>query len=322
MEKLQCIVDSRTLVRNINRYDRPVLLMIKADAYGLGARETVAHLDGHVLGYGVATQHEGMLLRSYTDKPILVTTPWWDDASALSRYALTPLVGSAEQLNRLVRSGYRGCIHLKVNSGMNRFGVATAAEAVALTIMAQRNGMSVRGIATHYAQASARVQQNKRFAPVVTAVEGICGRVLRHAEASSCADTAWYDMVRVGMNVYRNSVHIQSEWLAVHAVPAGAAVGYDGVFVAPSDGYIGVLCGGYADGLDKRLIGHNVYANGEYHPIVAVCMDVCLVWLRCPCRAGQKVTVLDRTMPCPQQYSLYEMYTALHRGRAHIEWIT
>ncbi len=76
MEKLQCIVDGKTLISNIERYDRPVLLMIKADAYGLGAKETVAVLDNKVLGYGVATQQEGMRLRAYTRKPILVTTPW------------------------------------------------------------------------------------------------------------------------------------------------------------------------------------------------------------------------------------------------------
>ena len=73
-------IDLGALVRNGERFEReagrPILPMVKADAYGLGAVRVARALEPISWGFGVATVEEGEeLRRARIDKPILVFSP-------------------------------------------------------------------------------------------------------------------------------------------------------------------------------------------------------------------------------------------------------
>jgi len=84
--------------------------------------------------------------------------------------------------------------------------------------------------------------------------------------------------------------------LSVKEVPAGALIGYGGMFRAPRPMRIAVLAAGYADGIPHRLSNRgSVIADGKLCPIIgAVSMDLTTVDVsQCPgMKVGDPVTLL------------------------------
>ena len=301
-----CRVDINRIRTAILRYRRPLLLMAKANCYGLGLRVARA-VEPQVFGFGVAFGIEGKRLRRYTAKPILVTTPCYQ-LQDLMQYNLIPLVGSVDEARRLAAVNAPLTVHIKLNTGLNRFGVDSLNELRTLLDVLHSNPyLKIEGVATHYANRLAYCTQNALAKPLLSYIYAREGALLWHSQATStamCAD----GMLRVGMGAYRGSVALLSRLVAVRYVQRGTCVGYDGCYVAPADGYIGVAVGGYADGIAKCMVGWRIRCRGCMHPIAAVCMDVTLIWLTCPCRVGDEVCYLDENSVDPPQ-GLYEMYT-------------
>src|SRR5579862_1399955 len=120
-------VDLGALVRNgaavQSHAGVPILPMIKADAYGLGAIRAARALESlDPWGYGVATVAEGEALRKAgIGRSILVFTPLLPgDFDAVERSNLTPTLSDAAGI---AAWGERGKPwHLAIDTGMNRAG--------------------------------------------------------------------------------------------------------------------------------------------------------------------------------------------------------
>ena len=307
MNVLQCEVDCAVVRDNLRAFGRPVILMAKAHCYGLGL-QVAQDVESCVAAYGVAYGTEGIELRAMTDKPILVTTPVWE-VEQVVRHRLSPMVQSAEDARRLVSARGPVAVHLKLNTGMNRFGLSSPHEVAAvLRVLGTNPYIRVAGAYTHYASASAYVEQNRRLLPLLAALPA---GVAVHTQATATASMRGYDLLRVGMGAYAHSVRLCGRVMALRRLRAGQGAGYDGVYVAPYDVTLAVVSGGYADGISRALVGHLVRIGAHLHPIVAVCMDVSLVRLRAPCAVGDKAWILGDTID-PKAVSLYEMYTGLH----------
>src|SRR5687767_11073807 len=122
-------IDLGALQRNgaalARRAGVPLLPMIKADAYGLGAEAAVRALDPlEPWGYGVASVAEGEELRSFDVKrPIVVFTPLLEaDLARLGAAKLTPTLGFASEIDAWRRRG-GGSWHLSIDTGMSRAGI-------------------------------------------------------------------------------------------------------------------------------------------------------------------------------------------------------
>jgi len=121
-------VDLGALVRNASALAKhagvPIIPMIKADAYGLGA-EQVAHALEHLspLAYGIATVEEGQELRDAgITRQLIVFTPLLPEEFEAAHLArLTPTLGSNAQIEawKIYGSPYI----LSVDTGMARAGV-------------------------------------------------------------------------------------------------------------------------------------------------------------------------------------------------------
>lgn len=99
--------------------------VVKADGYGHGAVEAARALEGEADGFCVAITDEGVALRAAgISGEILVFTPPMDadDIARARFYGLTVTVNSAATA-RLC--GELNC-HIKVNTGMNRYGCSIA----------------------------------------------------------------------------------------------------------------------------------------------------------------------------------------------------
>ena len=122
-------VDLGALVRNGAALQRhagvPLVPMVKADAYGLGAvacARALERLDPH--GFGVATVREveelraaGISRRIYVFSPILP-----DDFAAARAARAVPTIGDPAAIAAWVQSG-GGTWHLAIETGMHRAGL-------------------------------------------------------------------------------------------------------------------------------------------------------------------------------------------------------
>ena len=307
-------VDLTALAANFRllRADLPIavrlLYVLKADAYGLGAvtaaRVALAHGASHLAVY---TLGEAATLRQAgIDAPILLLGERLiDELPYALDLDLETCVGRLEIAERLSSLGLaRGRpvpIHIKVNTGMNRFGFAWREVLQWSHALAQWPGLHFAGMMSHFAQsdelekAFARTQL-ARFRGCVATVQaaGIQPTLLHHCNSGGAMDLsdAHFDLVRVGVlahGVQPSSVcrrvlglqpvlSVKARIVTVQSVEPGDTVGYGMRWQAQRPSRIGVLPLGFADGFPRvRNEGHALL-QGRRVPIVGgVAMDALLV---------------------------------------------
>ncbi len=283
--------------------------VVKADAYGHGAIEVARGLAGLVERFAVSLVEEGIELRDAgIDQPILVMGPSLAGGHReLVERGLTAVVSDPADLEALAAIGRaRGRpvpVHLKVDTGMGRLGIA-AAELGPLVARARTGGgVALEGLCTHFASAdlpdaaAAGAVTHAQLAAFDRAIAdahaaGAAGLV-RHAANSAAVirfPAARFDLVRPGLAMYGNGLAPEREALQpvmrlvshiaqVRAVAAGQAVSYGGLWRAPRPSRVAVLPIGYADGYPRRLTGSGeVLVGGRRCPVVgAISMDMTLV---------------------------------------------
>lgn len=283
-----------------------VLAAVKADAYGHGAVRVGRVLQERGLAdmLGVATVPEALELRAGgITLPILklshVLTP--DEAQAVCAADVVTACVSAENVALLAGRGAR--VHLKVDTGMGRIGVA-AREAADLAAAAQSAGLSVEGIFTHMPVSDDPAcddysrEQVARFRAVVDAVHDRLGRRLDHVHMANSGavlahEDSWLTMVRPGIMLYGyapdgatpRTVPLEPvlQWRTrvsfVKRVVAGESVGYGRTWTARENTCVATLPVGYADGYPRVLSNRgSVLVGGVARPVVGrVCMDQLMV---------------------------------------------
>ncbi|HEX4227755.1 MAG TPA: alanine racemase [Bryobacteraceae bacterium] len=306
-----------------------VMPVVKADAYRHGAVEVSRTLEAQGARWlAVSNTEEGVVLRDAGIKTrILVMAdflPFTRDV--LLGCELTPVLHSLADiaaLDRLaVERNRRYAYHLKLDTGMGRLGVRCDAATVGNAILAAKN-VDMEGLLTHFAsagnyQTAQTDEQIVLFEQIVEglAVQGIHPTLLHMSSTIPVAygrKRAWQGMVRPGHAIYgylsaargtalhrvlnvKPALSWRATVLAVKDIPAGAQVGYGGIFRAQQPMRIAVLAAGYADGIPHRLGNRgSVIVNGKFAPILgAVSMDLTTIDVtQSPeLRVGDPVTLL------------------------------
>jgi alanine racemase len=291
-----------------------VMAIVKANAYGHGAIPVArAALRGGAHWLGVVSVGEALELRAANiTAPILVTgatPPEWTPAAVANEVTLTiftldlarALSDAARALNRRAR------LHLKVDTGMSRLGVAPEqAVALARALHALPN-IEIEGVYTHLAAADMPSadgwgdaftrQQIATFDEVVNALAtaGITPRY-RHCANSPATlrfPEARFNLIRSGILIcgldpdplvprpagFLPALAFKARVTHVRTVAAGAYLGYGGAYRAPRAQRIAIVGVGYADGYRRALVNKGqVLLHGTRAPIVGrVCMDQCFV---------------------------------------------
>lgn len=262
--------------------------VVKADAYGHGAPAVAAALSGIADMFAVALVEEGAQLRhAGIAEDILVLCPPLCEADVLrgARHRLILTVADAADYSLIVRTcvRYGVCVacHVKVNTGMNRFGFDEPEFAAFLAGRFSDN-VRVEGIYSHFYRpesASAAERQFVLFRHFCMLAQGAFGRLVCHIAATggSLASEAYcLDMVRIGLGLYgylpdgfslpenplRPALSVWSTVACAREYRGGGA-GY-GSYV-PQSRSLSVLRAGYADGFFRvRGRGNNL------------CMDACV----------------------------------------------
>ncbi len=307
-------VDLAALAQNfcLIRADLPagtrLLYVAKDDAYGIGAvrASEVALAHGADL-LAVFTLGEAAALRDAGIRaPILLLGERLpDELEWVVRLGVETCVGNigiAQALSGIgTRLGRPVRIHVKVNTGMNRFGFAWRDVAGWSRALAGLPGLGFAGVLGHFAQsdetekAFARTQ-NERFARCLAALEeaGIRPDLVHHCNSGGFLDLpeAHHDVVRVGLlaqGVYPSSVcrrlaglrtvlSVKARVAAIQELAPGDTVGYGMRWTAGRPSRIGVLSLGYGDGFPRVRNEGSALVGGRRAPIVGgVTMDALMV---------------------------------------------
>ena len=279
-------IDLGALRRNVRRLvdaagGAEVWAVVKAHAYGHGATDCAdAALGAGATALCVATVAEGLALRAHIPEARIIVLgpaanreiPWAREA------ALELVVGDA------IPEGVR--VHVKLDSGMGRWGVSELATPV----------REVVGVMTHLATADSDPafarEQLERFR---AATDGLS--LTRHAANSAATlrlPESQLDAVRCGVALYGLSpfgtdpaedglapvLRWESEVSLSKLLRPGDSTGYGRRFVAERDTWIGIVPVGYADGFRRDLTGTEVLVGGERRRVVgAVSMDALAIEL-------------------------------------------
>jgi len=299
--------------------DRTALLaVVKANAYGHGLEQVApVCLDAGVAMLGVHSAEEVRQLRRLrVSTPILVMgylTP--EQVQEVVEPDVHVLLSSRQVMQALAaqarRLGAPLPVHIKVDTGTHRQGVPPD-EAGELADTAGRAGLSVVGVATHFANIedttdhSYAFLQLERFREAIGAVERAVGKVpWVHASCSAAAllfRESDFSLIRVGISLYGHwpSKETHLSWMLAHGrdgvklrpalswrarigqlkvVSPGDPIGYGLTYRTTRLSHIAVLPVGYFDGYPRALSSRSwVIVGGRRAPVVGrVCMDVIMV---------------------------------------------
>lgn len=284
---------------------RGILAVVKADAYGHGAIETVKTFESvnkPPEQYGVAYADEAAELRKAgLEKPLLVFDLLGEhNIAAVTELHLTATVADYKQIQLLGNYAAHKPrpVHINVDTGMGRVGVHHRDAAELIRAIASTQYVELAGVYTHLSTSDERDKtyarlQLQRFNALIEQMksEGItCGRV--HAANSGAVldmPEAYYDMVRPGISLYgyypssetsesiklKPVMELVSQVSTVRTFEKDEPVSYGRRYITPGKTKIVSVPLGYADGVNRNLTNKmTALINGKTYPQVGtVTMD-------------------------------------------------
>lgn len=276
-----------------------LIAVVKANAYGAGAAVVAPALEAAgVDRFAVVWPHEGYLLRQAgVTRPIIVLGHAFPaDATQALRARLTLTCHSlalAEALSAAaVEAGTVARVHIKVDTGLHRFGVELD-EAIALAHACRElPGLEVEGLTTHMANAdeaddSFSDEQHRRFEAAAAALPWIPYRHTANTATALRREAFRYSGVRLGLALHgelppntpgpalRQVLALRARLARVAVVAPGEGVSYGLTWRAARPTRAGLVPIGYADGWRRSLSNAGeVLVEGRRCPMIGrVCMD-------------------------------------------------
>jgi alanine racemase len=261
-----------------------ILTVVKADAYGHGLKQIAALLMQRGADiFGVANLAEAHAVRSVgRGWPVLMLgacLPGEVETAVLDE--VMPTISSSREArlfsSAAARLGRTASVHVKVDTGMGRLGVAVKDAVRLIREMVRMPGLRLQGLYTHYSSAEddavfSRVQR-ERFDHVLKQLAGEGIQIpLVHANNSGALlhePGTLHNLVRPGLLVYGvippgrrpNAVRLRRQLRPalsfkcrvgfVKEIPAGTPVSYGRTYVARRRMRVATLTAGYGDGYPR-----------------------------------------------------------------------
>jgi alanine racemase len=294
-----------------------VCAVVKADAYGHGAVECSRALQGEGAKWlGVTSLDEAIPLRDagIQSNILLMTGFWRGEEAEIIRLQLTPTVWELWQIESLDKAAAglgvaRHPVHLKVDTGMGRLGVAVEQLPAVLRALSTAKYLRLEGLSTHLASSEimdapsvAEQERNFEAARNIVREAGFEPSFVHMANTGAVISRreTWNTMVRPGVALYGYYLPFQRAgrevsggtlrlpvkpiltWktriLSLRNFAANQPLGYGGTYATKAPAHVAVLPVGYADGYNRQLSNRGrVIVRDHYAPIVGrISMDLTL----------------------------------------------
>lgn len=295
-----------------------VCAVVKADAYGHGALECSKALEAEGAKWlGVTSLDEAIPLREAGIRAniLLMTGFWRGEETEIVRLHLTPTVWELWQIESLDKAAAalgaaQHPVHLKVDTGMGRLGVAVDQLPAVLNVLREAKHLTVEGLSTHLASSeimdAPSVGEQQRSFDTARRLVREAGFDPKYAHVANTGAVisrreTWNTMVRPGVALYGYYLPFQRAgrevsggtlrlpvkpiltWktriLSLRNFGANHALGYNGTYVTKAPARVAVLPVGYADGFNRQLSNRGrVILREHYAPILgSISMDLTLV---------------------------------------------
>ena len=282
-----------------------IIAMVKANAYGYGDIKISQELQKlGVNFFGVADFEEGINLRkSGIAGRIMVMNPGLQNLEVIINYKLEPVVYSYAILLKLcsiAKKKKQISIHIKLNTGMNRWGFNTHEVPAVIQMLKNTKNIRIASIYSHFS--SAKKSKNDEFSmrqihdfqnqyekfskqfnyKIDTHIHNSFGLIRKIGSIKK------FDFIRVGLALYggladkdlTSIAELKCSIAQIRYVQPGESIGYGRNFIAQKKIKIGVIPFGYADGLQRSWANGILkfyYKNYLLPTIGDISMDSCTV---------------------------------------------
>ena len=306
----------------------PAGAAVKADGYGLGAREVAeALVEAGCRAFFVSTWAEAEALGNLPREISLVVLHGVgpNDGESALRLGARPCLNTPEQVARWKEMARDRPCDVMIDTAMNRLGLRP----VEIDML---DGLTIETLHSHLACADEdnplNGMQLERFRAVVSAVPARRYSMANSAGVGLGRDYS-FDLVRPGISLYggvqreefegsiRQVARVEAQVVQRRIIPVGESCGYGATFVASKDTEAAILNIGYADGYLRGFSSHGSAFAGEYAlPVLGrVSMDLLAVGCDAAPRLKEGDWVeIDYDLPSASKQSglsQYELLTTL-----------
>lgn len=304
---LSVMWDNYSKLKELNQ-GKPIIPVIKADAYGHGAAEVMKFFFSKgVRKFAMAKIEEVLELKDklkcegnlglFGESDIIVFCPLFvrDLPTLLKLRNVIPIVSDINFLREMDKfareNGVKIRFGVEIDTGMGRLGIHHREIDTLLEVLGSLDSLELTDVMTHFPSSDFdrefSLHQLGIFDRVLEKIRKIYPGAKSHASNSggvlNIPEASKYDYARCGLSVYgyypnmalkskadiRNSLTLKSYVALKKFFRKGESISYNRTYFMKDDGYIGVVPCGYADGI-PTLYSNNmeVVINGRKYPVV------------------------------------------------------
>lgn len=259
-----------------------IMAVVKSNAYGHDACKTArAALQAGASKLAVTYLDEAIALReSGITVPILILGPSLEDcATDIVKYEIMQSISELSLVQALskeaVRQNKKALVNIKINTGMNRFGLEPHEALDFIKKVQALENIEIEGIFTHLSSSYANIAVTERHFEIFNAVIKDLEAHNIHIPYKHCCNTGgiinfphmYLNQVRPALLIttsypaidpkntmdLREAMRLKTKLLSIRNVTAGAAIGYNEMFVTDKPAKIAVIAAGWGDGIPREL---------------------------------------------------------------------
>ena len=302
--------------------------VVKANAYGHGI-ECIKYMIKAGINYlAVSSLEEAIKIREIeNDIPILVLEPInYIGIKDAINYNITITIDNVDYFNKLIKDNIKIKFHLKVDSGMNRFGLKNKEE-IKYIVDNSTDSLFLEGIFTQLSSGSGNefIREKNNFLELTSLID-LSNIPIVHLERTLTLeqhDKLDFDNgIRVGLLMYgfnkqkyipslkrkifnrltfkkdnftpsilnlETVLKFYTEVIEIKKVAKGEIIGYGGMYDATNDVKIAILPYGFAD--FSFINKSYVYINNKKYNIIVNYMDITAIIVDNEINVGDKVEI-------------------------------
>jgi alanine racemase len=249
-----------------------IMAIVKGEAYGHGLVEVAKSIENYVDYLGVGLEYEAIKLRENgIHKPILILSPYFDADKVLD-FHITPSIDNIDDLIHLSKKAAErdeiAKFHLKINTGMNRFGVSPEKLDEFIDTYLNLKNISLEGVFSHFAAVYNQAYVNQQLSIFNSSIEklkekniDISFMHMANSKAALEIPEARFNMVRVGNAIYgkimnkkglpiKTAGRFKAKIIDTREIKKGQLVGYGIAYKAEKDIRVGIIPIGFYDGFE------------------------------------------------------------------------
>ena len=316
-----------------------IIAILKANAYGHGDVDMAQKMEELNINYfGVADFEEGLRLRRFGIKGhIMVMNPGLNNLSTIIENHLEPVIYNHEMLhelgvlaqNNIIRTPSNIRIHIKINSGMNRWGFNLLELSGVIKALKQFSNITIVSIYSHFSSAETIEQdvftkcQTEVLMKAYNLFQSQFDYTINLHLFNSAALlrnflTTDSTLLRVGILLYgglpHNDLNPVSELRCaisqIREINSGDSVGYERKFIASGRKKIAIIPFGYADGLQRHWGNGTLkfFHKKQLLPTIGnISMDSCVLDI-----SGIDISVGDDVLYFGKERPIWELANELN----------